>query len=249
MLQNALGLESLISSIAEVFVFAVIIGAFALFFIVAISNRNDSDPSGSRPMAAYLFSGAFLFLWVGYVGLVLVADALVNLIGSHSVTIGTFTIPGPSLTNTTIRACVAGGLLVVFAGGAYLLHLARGKSLADAEADPSGPTKRIMRSYVAIVSFLAIIVTIFALIAAAWLVFAMISPTIFASASLSRTAILRSLLDAVVLIILAGGIFGFHQQFAPEHLRLLTTGGGGRHSAQPHDDDASSSAIDAAPAS
>lgn len=230
---SALGASSLVATIGEVFLLVVVFTAFALFFIVAIGNRTDTDPTGSRPMAAYMFSGAFLFLWITYIGLDLIANSLINLIGSHSITFGSFTVPGPSLVNETIRACVLGGLLLVVAGIAYLVHLQRGNSLANAEADLSGPTRRIMRSYVALVSFITIVILILALVVAGWLVCSLISPTIFLAGS-TRTVILRGLLDVLVLVVLAGGVFTYHQRFAPDSLRLFSMGSGGAHHA--HDD-------------
>jgi hypothetical protein len=187
-------------------------------------------------MAAYLFSGAFLFLWVSYIGIYLIGTTLINLIGSHSVTFsGGFTVPGPGLVNDTIRGLVLGALLAVFAGFFYMLHLQRGNSLANGEVDVSGPTRRIMRSYVALVSFFMIVIVVLALIGSAWLVCSLISPSIFLGGA-SRTSILRSLLDSLFLVFLATGIFAYTQRFAPDSLRLLSMGTSGTHHAHPHDE-------------
>jgi len=222
---SALSSASLLGALSGIFVLVVIFGALALFFIVAIGNRTDSDPTGSRPMAAYLFSGSFIFLWITFLGLDVAANSLIQLLGSHSVTFGSITVPGPSYTNAAIRACVLGGLLLVFAGGAFVVHLSRGTDLADGEADPSGPTKRIMRSYVALVSFVSIVIVVISLVAAAWLVCGLISPTIFLASS-SKTVTLRSLLDALVLVLLAGVIFVGHQRLATDSVRLFSPRGG-----------------------
>jgi hypothetical protein len=63
-----------------------------------------------------------------------------------------------------------------------------------------------------------------ALIVAVWLVFGLISPTIFL-ASTSRTVTSRGILDALVLVILGGAIFTYHQRFAPSSLRTFSLGG------------------------
>jgi|HubBroStandDraft_3_1064219.scaffolds.fasta_scaffold161589_2 hypothetical protein len=215
-----LGALALIETVGEILFFVGLFSAFAMFFIVAIGNRSDADPTGSRPIAAYLFSGAFLFIWVAYFGIAAAAFSLINLIGSHAT--GPFTLP-VSYDNEAIRACVLGGLLVVFAGGAGYLHLKKGNALADAEANPSGPTKRVMRSYVALVSFISILIVVPALIVTLWLVFGLISPTIFLASS-SKTVTARGILDALVLVFLGGAIFTFHQRFAPVSLRTFSIG-------------------------
>jgi hypothetical protein len=201
--------------------FASIFGLAFAIFIVGVSNRSDADPRGSRPMAAYLYSGAFLFLWLAFAGVVAAFDSLINLIGTHGLVITGFEgpAPQPSYDNDAIRYCVIGAILLVVAGGAFLLHLRRGNALADAEADPSGPTKRVMRSYVAFISFVAVLVFVVALITAIYGVFELASPTIFGGAGTDPTT--RSILDALVLAVLAGAVFGFHQAFAPSSLRLL----------------------------
>jgi len=74
---------------------------------------------------------------------------------------------------------------------------------------------------VALVSFLAIVILVLALVASGWLVASLISPTIFVAGA-DRTEITRALLDALVLVLLAGGIFATHQRYAPERLRLVS---------------------------
>ena len=151
---------SLIETVVEILVFVVLFGVLAMFFIVAVANRADPDPTGSRPMAAYLFSAAFLFLWVAYVGRGRRREL------AHQphrqpprlercAHVALRHLSAPSYRNAAIRACVLGAILVVFAGGAYLLHLRRGKSLATPRRTRAGPTKRVMRSYVALVSFVS----------------------------------------------------------------------------------------------
>ena len=217
-LSSALGLAQIVTTVTEVVLFVAVTGALATLFIVAVSSSRDTDAGGSRPMAAYLFSGGFLFLWIAYIGIDVAANSLIQLLGSHPApAVGA---AAPSYRDAAIRACVLGGLLVVFAGGAAVLHLRRGAALAEAERDPTGPTKRVMRTYVALVSFLAIVILVLALVASGWLVASLISPTIFVAGA-DRTEITRALLDALVLVLLAGGIFATHQRYAPERLRLV----------------------------
>ena len=227
-LVSDLGLVPSIATALQVLGFVTVVGALATLFIVAVSNRAESDPSGSRPMAAYLFSGAFLFLWIAYMGVAFAASSLIQLLGPHPAS--PLGLPSTSYGDQAIRACVAGGLLLVVAGGAAVLHLRRGAALAEAEHDQSGPTKRVMRTYVALVSFISVVILVLALVATGWLVAGLISPTIFV-ADASRTSTTRALLDALVLVLLAGIVFAAHQRYAPEWLRLLGSMHAPRHAA------------------
>jgi hypothetical protein len=230
-----LGTSSLIQTMVEVLVFVVLFGVLAMFFIVAIGNRADQDPTGSRSIAAYLFSASFLFLWIAYFGVVVAANSLINLIGSHPPQLpqGLFggLVATYSYRDAAIRSCVLGGILVVLAGGAFAAHLRRGSALAEADTNPSGPTKRVMRSYVALVSFVSILIMVLALAVALWMIFGLISPTIFL-ASTSRTVTTRGVLESLVLVAIAGTVFSYHQRFAPESLRLLPSLSVGRHDAE-----------------
>jgi len=180
-------------------------------------------------------------LWIAYFGVIVAANSLIDLIGSHPSPYGVLGsspgiyAPTYSYRAAAIRACGLGGILVVFAGGAFVLHLRRGNALADAEANPSGPTKRVMRSYVALVSFVSIVIFVLALSVAVWMVCGLISPTIFL-ASTNRTMTGRGILQALVLVVVAGVIFTSHQRFAPKSLRLMGEMAPLRHA--PHDDGA-----------
>jgi hypothetical protein len=224
MLPSSLGLG--IASVGVAIVGGLFSTLFLLavaIFVIGVSNRSDPDPRGTRPMAAYYFAAAFLFLWVAFFGLVYALDALVNLIGNHPAASGFFA-PAPSYGNAALRACVNGGVLLLIVGGSFLLHLQRGNALAEGEADASSPTKKIMRSYVAFVSLVAILIFTVALAVALIDVFHLFSHTIFGG-SASRTVTTRSILDALVLVVLAGVVYELHQRFAPDSLRLLSTVG------------------------
>lgn len=195
-------------------IFLVFFVLTMVIFIVGVSNAKDTDPRGSRPMAAYYYSAAFLFLWTTFVAMAVAFDSLVQLIGRTSPIYGNY------FTNVAIRDCVLGAIVLVFAGGAYSLHVRRGNVLADTELDASGPTKRVMRSYVAFNSFASVLVFVFAFIVAAHDACQLISPSIFGG-STDHTVVVREILNACVLIVLSGAIFSFHQRFAPSSLRLL----------------------------
>jgi hypothetical protein len=209
---------TLLATVLGVLGLVSVVGAFAMFFIVAIGNRSDPDPAGSRPIAAYLFSGAFLFLWIAYYGVIAIADSLISLIGPHPAFFG---LPSQlSQGNATIRGCALGALLLVVAGGIGLMHLHKGNALADLETSASGPTKRVMRSYVSLMSFISIILVVLGLVAALWSVFQLISPTVFLAIG-TRTDTSKTLLDELVIVLLGATIFAWHQRFAPSGLRLF----------------------------
>ena len=44
-----LGAASLVETVVAILVFVVLFGVLAMLFIVAIGNRADQDPTGSRP--------------------------------------------------------------------------------------------------------------------------------------------------------------------------------------------------------
>lgn len=210
-----------LAGIAAVLAVGIFGGFFLLavaIFIISVGNGRDPDPRGSRPMAAYYFSAAFLFLWVVYFGLVVALDSLVQLIGSHPMQV--FEV-APSYTNAAIRDCALAVILLVIAGTGFVLHLQRGTALADTEEDLTGPTRRVMRSYVAFVSFLSIVVFVVAFVESLWQVLRFASPTIFGAGSTDDIA--RALLDSLILVVLSGIVFSYHQRFAPPSLRLVGT--------------------------
>lgn len=191
-------------------------------FIIGVSNRSDPDPRGARPIAAYSFSAAFLFLWLAVFAVVAALDSLINLIGKNGVGFAQTSnfAAATSPDHLAARMCVLGAIVLVLAGGAYLLHLRRGNALADTEEDPNGPTKRVMRSFVAFVCFASVLIFVVALVACVYEVFELISPSVFGGAA-SRTADWRSVLDTLVLVAASGVVFGYHQRFAPSGLRLF----------------------------
>jgi hypothetical protein len=187
-------------------------GSIIAFVIVVIANRADPDPSGKRPMAAYLFGGSFLSLWIAYVGSILVVEALVSLL--QSVT--------PS-TNTVARIVAVGFIMVLVGGVAHMFHRQRGLALAESESDPSSPTKRVMRSYVAAVSFISVFIVLMSTMVLGYLIFQLVAPGVF-GASGSRADTLSSILDSVYIVGATAFIFSTHQALAPAALRLLPRG-------------------------
>lgn len=232
LVQNAI-LSSILGGVVVVIVAVlapVVLLAFAIF-IIGVSNKSDPDPRGTRPVAAYAYSAAFLFLWTAVFAVVAAVDSLINLIGNSangSVVVSFGGALDPD--KLAARACVLGAIVLVLAGGAYLVHLRRGNALADLDDDASGPTKRVMRSFVAFVSFVSILLAVAACIGLVYTIFELASPSTFGGFA-SRTADLRALLDAAVLLVAAGSVFAYHQRLAPASMRLLGGAGARRLSA------------------
>ncbi|MGC2486333.1 MAG: hypothetical protein WA359_08835 [Acidimicrobiales bacterium] len=187
-------------------------GSIVTYVIIVIANRADPDPSGKRPMAAYLFGASFLSLWIAYAGSILVVDAIVSLM--RSVT--------PS-TNSVARVVVIGFLMVLVGGAAYMLHQQRGVALSNSETDPLSPTKRVMRSYAAAVSFISVLISVITLMVLGYLIFELVAPGVF-GASGSRVDTLSSIIDSVYIVGATAVIFIAHQAMAPAALRLLPRG-------------------------
>jgi hypothetical protein len=172
--------------------------------IIVVSNRAEPDPRGLRPRTVYLFGMSFVTLQLTYAGLVLIATSLFSLIAPHFL----------PLTNTVARQVVIGGLLVVLAGGSWLLHVRRGIETARGESD-TGPNARVMKSYAGIVCFIYFLQMIFALGFSIYLVFELIGPGVFGSFSASRSGTLAELLDLLFVMILSGLAVFAHSTLGP----------------------------------
>ncbi len=187
-------------------------GSIMTYVIIVIANRADPDPSGKRPMAAYLFGGSFLSLWIAYLGSIIVVETLVSLMRSNA----------PS-TNTVARIVVVGFLMVLVGGVAHIIHRQRGLALSDSETDPSSPTKRVMRSYVAAVSFISVLIALISAMVLGYLIFQLVAPGVFGATG-SRVDTLSSIIDSVYIVGATAFVFFAHQALAPAPLRLLPRG-------------------------
>ncbi len=194
------------------------LGALVTFTIVVIANRADPDPTGKRPLAAYLFGGSFVTLWITFAALTSIAFTIINLIGSHSSDSSSHAINAYS--DSVIRSLVLGVIVTAIAGYAYLIHRQRGIELAESDADASSPSKRVLRGYAAAVSFITTVIVILGSIALLYEIFQLIAPGVF-MASGGRVDTLKSLLEDVVVLGLASYIFRSHQALVPADQRLF----------------------------
>ena len=196
---------------AAIAVAAVAIALFSVVVlvpvIIVIANRAEPDPRGLRPQSVYLFGMSFVTLQLTYAGLVLIATSLFSLIAPHFF----------PLTNVVAREVVIGGLFVVLAGGTWLLHVRRGIETARQESG-TGPNARVMKSYAGVVCFIYFLEMIFALGFAIYLLFELVGPGVFGSASSSRSGTVAELLDLVFVMFLSGLIVLGHSTLGPSAL-------------------------------
>lgn len=201
--------------------FAIMIVTMALgvglFVIVAFSNRAEADGSGSRPMAVYLFTGAFFTLWLAITGALTIIVSLVGLIGTNYAFSYSEVHP---VGDAAARGVTLGAILLILAGLAHVLHRSRGLSLAEAEADPSGPTRRAARSYAAAVSFSTIFVGLASAAALIYSVFQLIAPGVYDAGA--RDTTWKVLIVEICLVAISAVAFVRDQRLAPPALRLFS---------------------------
>ncbi len=215
-------------------VLVLLVGALVAFLTIARAGRLDPDPTGARPMAAFLFSGAFATLWVAIVGIVSITSGILGFFGRNRSAysgFGSF-FGGPKhpVGDANVRTIVQGVLLVLVAGIASLIHRRRGLALAAAEEDATSPTKKVARTYVGVVSFFSIAILIVALLLGLYFVFELIAPGIFGGGK--RWSTVKSLIEVAVVVVVVGSSFINHQAIAPRSLRLFS--GAEPHVAEAH---------------
>lgn len=191
---------------------------------ISRAGRNDPDPSGSRAMVSYMATMAFVTLGVALVGLQQIATSLISLIGSHNDGVSYY---GGShyYGDQAARGACFGLLLVVIGGGLFRVHFRRALAIAAAEPNELTATKKVTRHYVALTSYIALLVAALATVIGCYDVLGIIAPGIFSLGG-ARIVETRSLLELIVTIALGLVVFRQHQAIAPANLRLLP---GGEH--------------------
>jgi hypothetical protein len=185
--------------------------------IVVIANRADPDATGKRPLAAYLFGGSFFTLWLTYIGALTIVTALVSLIGKQ--TYYGFSPEKHPFGDAAIRDCTIGALLLIIAGVLHEVHLRRGLALAEGETSPASPTVRLIGSYVAVTSFISMLIGAIGLIVTLYTVFGLIAPGVYQAST--RTDSLKGLLTGLAVVIFALIIFIRSQGLVSSDMRLL----------------------------
>ena len=210
----------------------ILVAAITAYLTIARTGRFDDDSTGTRSMTGFLMSGAYVTLWAVYYGVLLIVMALIGLIGK-TYAAGSYAFVNGSFVATekhpvgdqAVRMITVGVLFIVIAGFAHRWHKAKGLALAAGEENPNAPAKKVVRSYVATVSFFAVAIAIVDLLLATYNLVGIIAPGIFQSGS--RTGSLKDLLFEAAVLLATGVVFQGTQRIAPASLRLF--GGGSDH--------------------
>ncbi len=192
------------------------VGSIITYVIIVVANRAEADPTGKRPMAVYFFGGAFATLWLAYIGLIITVVSLINLIGKNVAY--SFNESHP-VGDAAIRGVTIGLLFFLIAGYAHYIHRRRGLELAASESDPASPTKRVARSYVAVVSFISVVILIVMTFAFLYTALSLIAPGVYHGPHFTNG--LKGLLAEAFIFVLTGAIFWTHQSLAPSALQLF----------------------------
>ncbi len=179
------------------------VGSIVTYIIIVVANRADPDPTGKRTSTIYHVGTAFLTLWLEVVGAITVFATLFARIGSS--------LSGDS----TVRGITIGVLLLLVGG--FVSHAQRQKavSLAESDSDEAGPSKRVVRSYGAVVSFISAIALVITVLAMAWAVLGLIAPGVYDAAS--RTSDTRVLLDEATVMAVFAWVFHTHRRLVDTH--------------------------------
>jgi hypothetical protein len=174
------------------------VGSILTYIIIVVANRADPDPTGNRTSTIYHVGTAFLTLWLEVAGAITVMATLFATIGSGS------------NRDSTIRGITIG--LLLFLVGGYVSHTQRRRAVNLAESDSSeaSPSKRVVRSYAAVVSFISVIVMVVTVLAAVWAVLGLIAPGVYEATS--RTSDARLLLDEATVLGVFAWVFSVHRR-------------------------------------
>ena len=189
------------------------VGSIVTYIIIVVANRAEPDPSGHRTSTIYHVGTAFLTLWLEIVGVLTIFFTLFNLIGAGSRTY--FSSEVHPLGDSTIRGITIGLLLSIVGGYTALSHRAKAIELANGDEVVASPSKRVLRSYAAVVSFICVFVVVVTLLAFLWGILGLIAPGVYQTGS--RTGDIRVLLDETTVLAVFAWVFSTHRRLVGVH--------------------------------
>jgi hypothetical protein len=183
------------------------VGSIVTFIIIVVANRAEPDPTGHRTSTVYHVGTAFIALWLEIAGVITIFVTLFNLIGAGSTT--SFSSEVHPLGDSTIRGITIGLLLSIVGGYTALSHRVKAIELANSDEVVASPSKRVLRSYAAVVSFISVFVVIVTLLAFVWALLGLIAPGVYQIGS--RTGDFRALLDEATVLAVFAWVFSAHR--------------------------------------
>ena len=208
--------------VAVILLLPLLIGG--IFVVVVVANRAEPDPSGRRPALVYSLGVAFLTLFITLFAATGFVASLCRLIGSHERTPVRF-LPGSvtvtvghqhPLGDSVARAAVFTAIVAIIAGVVCWLHLRAAARAAEPAVTGLDPLARVRSSYVAAVSFVAVFLIIGASVVVLYDIFRGAAPGVFSeSGNGGSVEVLRSMIPALFLALVAGAILVAHLRKAP----------------------------------
>jgi len=184
------------------------VGSIVTYIIIVVANRAEPDPSGTRTSAIYHAGTAFIALWLEIVGVITIFFTLFNLIGTgHSTNFSNEVHP---LGDSTIRGITIGLLLSMVGGYTAMTHRQKAVDLANNDEAATSASKRVVRSYAAVVSFICVIVVVVTVLALVWAFLGLIAPGVYQTGS--RTSDFRVLLDVATVMAVFSWVFSTHRR-------------------------------------
>lgn len=184
------------------------VGSIVTYIIIVVANRADPDPSGHRTSAIYHVGAAFVALWLEVAGVITILVTLFGLIGAGGTTY--FSNAVHPLGDSTIRGITIGLLLSIVGGYTALTHRGKAVELAEMDGVEASPSRRVVRSYAAVVSFVSVIVVVVTLVAFLWALLGLIAPGVYEAGS--RTHDTRLLLDELSVVAVFAWVFSVHRR-------------------------------------
>jgi hypothetical protein len=183
------------------------VGSIVTYIIIVVANRAEPDPSGNRTSAIFHVGTAFIALWLEIAGVITIFVTLFGLIGAGGKVY--FSTEIHPLGDSTIRGITIGLLLSIVGGYTALTHRAKAIDLASNDAFEASPSKRVLRSYAAVVSFICVIVVVITSLAVVWSVLGLIAPGIYQTGA--RTGDIRLLLDEATVLAVFSWVLATHR--------------------------------------
>jgi hypothetical protein len=186
-------------------------GILAVFVVIVVANRADPDPTGERPLAAYLFAVSFFSIFVVLFGTFAMVLGLVQLIGSHP---GVASVSKHPVGDAVARIVVLGAIIVAVAVVLLQTHLRRALALPDVGRRQPGPIFRVAQSYAASVSVASVFICAVSLVVFVYEVLRILAPGVF-ELSGTRIAAARVVLAALYLAFASAALVAAHARLLP----------------------------------